>query len=140
MISKFRAWDKEEKEWLSIRTIGFDDDDGSLWYLQAWDDNENDIDPPYFEDDLGVKWELLQSTGLKDKNGVEIFEGDILKIKDSRLSVYVVEWHKDKFMWVLRYQKDKNQYFPFYNVTGAFFEEIEVIGNIWEDGEILDDK
>lgn len=78
-MPKFRAWDKVEKEWLSIRTIGFDDD-GSLWYLQAWDDNENDIDPPYLVDDLGVKWELSQSTGLKDKNGVEIFEEDILKI------------------------------------------------------------
>ena len=85
----FRAWDKEEKEWLSIRTIGFDDD-GSLWYLQAWDDNENDIDPPYLEDDLGVKWELLQSTGLKDAHGTEIYEKDI--VRDSYGDVFLIEW------------------------------------------------
>lgn len=78
---KFRAWDKEDKEWLNIRTIGFYDD-GELWYLQAWDDNENDIDPPYLADDLGVKWELVQSTGIKDKNGVEIFENNIVNIHE----------------------------------------------------------
>ena len=86
---KFRAWDKEEKEWLSIRTIGFDDD-GSLWYLQAWDDNENDIDPPYLEDDLGVKWELLQSTELKDAHGTEIYEKDI--VRDSYGDVFLIQW------------------------------------------------
>ncbi|WP_053464871.1 YopX family protein, partial [Staphylococcus carnosus] len=79
---KFRAWDKKEKEWLNIRTIGFDDD-GSLWYLQAWDDNENDIDPPYFSDDLGVKWELIQSSGLKDLHDNEFFDKDIARDIDS---------------------------------------------------------
>ncbi|ARM68360.1 hypothetical protein PP279_gp28 [Staphylococcus virus IME1354_01] len=92
---KFRAWDKEEKEWLSIRTIGFDDD-GSLWYLQAWDDNENDIDPPYLEDDLGVKWELLQSTGLKDKHGVEIYDKDI--VRDSYGDILLIEWLDGSFV------------------------------------------
>ncbi|MBO0382638.1 hypothetical protein JWK44_08920 [Staphylococcus saprophyticus] len=99
---KFRAWDKEEKEWLSIRTIGFDDD-GSLWYLQAWDENENDIDPPYLEDDLGVKWELLQSTGLFDLDGNEIYIGDILKIEDEYTQVV---FHEDNTTYGI-YLEDK---------------------------------
>lgn len=101
-MNKFRAWDKEEKEWLSIRTIGFDDD-GSLWYLQAWDENENDIDPPYLEDDLGVKWELLQSTGLFDLDGNEIYIGDILKIEDEYTQVV---FHEDNTTYGI-YLEDK---------------------------------
>ena len=102
MIPKYRAWDKEEKEWLSIRTTGFDND-GSLWYLQAWDENENDIDPPYFEDDLGVKWELQQSTGLFDLDGNEIYVGDILKMDDEYTQVV---FHEDNSTYGV-YLEDK---------------------------------
>lgn len=52
MLPKFRAYDLVEKEWINIRTVGLSDN-GELWYLQSWDNNENDIDPPYFEKDLG---------------------------------------------------------------------------------------
>ncbi|MGS5801572.1 YopX family protein [Staphylococcus aureus] len=131
MITKFRAWDKEEKEWLSIRTIGFDDD-GSLWYLQAWDENENDIDPPYLEDDLGVKWELLQSTGIKDRNSVEIFEGDVVKTKYGKHGRYigVVTFISGKFISKgVKQYKDSTE-----ELDGAF----EIIGNKYEHPQLLE--
>lgn len=137
MLPKFRAWDKEEKEWLSIRTIGFDDD-GSLWYLQAWDENENDIDPPYLVDDLGVKWELLQSTGLKDRNSVEIFEGDIIEepynsnpFRNSTLRS--IEMYHGA--WVARDVKE-----PVLGdiaITRSILRGSKVIGNIYENEDLL---
>lgn len=127
MIPKFRAWDKVEKEWLSIRTIGFDDD-GSVWYLQAWDDNENDIDPPYFEDDLGVKWELLQSTGLKDVHDFEFFDKDIARDIDSE-ELGLVEYVDGAF--VMKFAGGDGA--DLYDVKDNF----EIIGNQYQHPHLL---
>ncbi|MEB8335780.1 YopX family protein [Staphylococcus saprophyticus] len=146
---KFRAWDKVEKEWLSIRTIGFDDD-GSLWYLQAWDDNENDIDPPYLVDDLGVKWELSQSTGLKDKNGVEIFENNIVNVHEF-INVGGIEGYKEgekETIGIIKYGclydspipewylKTKDDCVSF-SYMDLHEESFEVIGNKFEHPNLL---
>ncbi|MEB8175546.1 YopX family protein [Staphylococcus xylosus] len=123
-------WDKVEKEWLSIRTIGFDDD-GSVWYLQAWDDNENDIDPPYFEDDLGVKWELSQSTGLKDRNGIEMFEGDVVKTKygEHGRHIGIVTFRYGKFLSI-----GVKQYEGYVEELDCMFE---IVGNQFEHPHLL---
>ena len=68
-----------------------------------------------------------QYTGLKDKNGKKIFEGDIVK---SKYGVFKskVEWN-DSFCG----------FFPFCNNdTGIFADECEVIGNIYENKELLE--
>lgn len=77
---------------------------------------------------------VSQSTGLRDKNGKEIFEGDILGTKDGLLNG-VVEYNRDLGMWtnsLLRYQN--------FERLCVVHRDREIIGNIWEDGDLLDNK
>lgn len=77
---------------------------------------------------------LMQSTGLFDRNGKEIFEGDILGTKDGLLNG-VVEYKSDLGMWtnsLIRY----NNFERLCNVANSR----EIIGNIYENLEILEDK
>ncbi|KKL84776.1 hypothetical protein LCGC14_1961420, partial [marine sediment metagenome] len=69
---------------------------------------------------------LMQFTGLKDKNGKEIFEGDILKYENRN---YEVSWMEDDggfFAWLYGY-----------SIQGGLFLWTEVIGNIYENPELL---
>ena len=65
MVPKFRAWDKEENLWIKVASLVFDEE-GEMWYLGPVMD---DFNPVYYENELGKTWEIMQSTGLKDKNG-----------------------------------------------------------------------
>lgn len=120
MIPRFRAWLKEDKEMIDADEMHFKN--GELDFIG------NGITWMYKKSDIV----LMQSTGFKDKNGKEIFEGDIVDSEDGILSG-VVEFRPDLGMWtnsLLRYNN--------FERLCCIANSREIIGNIWENGELLD--
>lgn len=121
MIPRFRAWDKGFKEMVQVDALVFDEQIIKVTYKNgnvAKEDLKNYV--------------LMQSTGLTDKNGKEIFEGDIVDSEDGILSG-VVEFRPDLGMWtnsLLRYNN--------FERLCCIANSREIIGNIWENGELLD--
>ena len=122
MIPKFRAWDKEDKRMSYGKTEYYDDSFGVRF--------------DHFCVGADFEVEFMQSTGLKDKNGVEIFEGDIIKTKTGTLqSVEYVRASvtKDWSETVAAFKcRQGDEYFYFDLATD------EVIGNIYENPELLE--
>ena len=75
---------------------------------------------------------LMQCTGLKDKNGKLIYEGDIVKRDSEMLQQYIIKWN-DKGFWCA-----DDYALAFANTTIS--TEYEVIGNIYENKELLDER
>lgn len=149
---KFRAWDEE----MEMMVYQGDDEiyicfDGEKWKLldysrTHWETDEygmNEIEQPWEVENI----EIMQYTGLKDSNGVEIYEGDIIRGMDMlsartggrvddrevvgqvvidsssvwgfSIVVYETEYHLNDFL-----END---------------QEAGVIGNIYENPELLED-
>lgn len=127
---KFRVWDKPNECWSDLEH--YTTEDGRLWHFATIEDEILIQDDPEM-------YVVEQYTGLKDKNGEEIYEGDVIK----RLSFIAgekeyyttcqVRWDSDECCFELHY------------LSGALFgdslldidEEYEVIGNIHENPELL---
>ena len=121
---KFRAWDNRLNKYIDM-FLGFTINDGVLEYL---------------EDVFNVKKQVIieQYTGLKDKNGVKIYEGDYIKAKST---IYEIEWFNTAFWAIPDIGYGSSQPISsLYEYEDGIAYKIEVIGNIHENQELLDEK
>lgn len=119
MIPKFRAWDKNAKKMISWRRLL----------------NGHNLRNVFMRPEMcGLI--LMQSTGLTDKNGVEIFEGDILRISYQNGTESVEKYTK------VIYSNGAfrtNWHGEYYQVLGSEVTIYsEIIGNIHENPELLE--
>src|SRR3990167_4669963 len=124
---KFRAWDETTKRMFTVKSISFT----SPHDIKFFETIENQD---------GAVWadlELMQFTGLLDKNGKEIYEEDIIESSD-KTARYRVTFEYGEFTSISLDKEISNE------KDGYFYSDIypswKVIGNIYENLEIIKDK
>lgn len=136
MIPKFRVWDKEADTMHDVTSIWFDRNNEQYKLGHVSFPSQETVDTIF------DNFELMQSTGLKDKNGVEIFEGDIVKIfvsngfdyLDGDLSIVKKsEYHSGLICELL---SNTLEYRIFDEEATGY--QYEVVGNIYKDKELLE--
>lgn len=119
--------------------------------FRAWFDSEMYDKPVVYDGEFYLDWRefengetyngavLMQSTGLLDKNDNEIFEGDIVKYK-AGCNTFTEEVAYDKnFAGFGGRDANADIIFSFGELAEDIdLSSLEVVGNIWEDGELLD--
>lgn len=126
----FRGKRKDNGEWVTGFYVHYDD---------TKDNHKDDCDYivgihtgehfPFFE---VIPETVGQFTGLTDKNGKKIFEGDIVDILDENEEIGVIKWADDDAMFTI----NSDGWYTSFNIYWSI--DLEVIGNIHDNPEILE--
>lgn len=142
MIPKYRAWSKQEKRLILSEDILAID----------YENEEIETQKIYFEDGLPVGRDiytydfdavvLMQSTGMLDKNWREIFEGDIIAINLEGIETPITAkvFQNKKIDILMFHAFEDNEDVPMVELLEGNSVEFAIIGNIWEDPELLEVK
>lgn len=120
MIPKFRAWSTDKKIMAEVRTLRFTDE-----LVETDKFVERSIE--------GVK--LMQSTGLLDKNGKEIFEKDILDYNGRKV---IVKWHGSFACFIYEFVDELKSRTAEWQPLYLSYYHFEIIGNVYENPELLE--
>lgn len=137
MIPKFRAWDKRENTMRDVAVLLFTKG-GKVNSIEYWKT------PSELKSYHVRNLVLMQSTGLIDRNGVEIFDGDVVQAEQ-----YLTTTIPVRINGIVKYS---NRYTMFYLDNGSERHDLymqslggsiynfEIIGNIYENPELLGDE
>ena len=121
-LIKFRVWDKRETKGMSTQNMLYDAQLHHLW--------QDFVDYPGYE--------LMQYTGLTDKNGKEIYEGDIVQYNQNSSydnMDFIAKWSDDKLGFI--FQSNSGEQLVNQTPHLNRFKHLEVVGNIFEHSELL---
>lgn len=126
---KFRKWDKDLKRMHvcgeDMRdSIIFDDTNEAFYYNEAW----------YYNPQNDSACELMQYTGLKDRNGKEAYHKDIV---DYEGSLYVIEWDEKNTGFYLAYIRDLDDPESEEHLKGSCITLSTIKSHALESGKLL---
>ena len=137
---KYRIWDKKEKMYVQDYDDFFVNPDGEIYIVDLYEGINRFCKPD--------RYVIEQYTGLKDKNGKEIYKGDIVYF-----SVFDYNGLDTQYLGIVKFANGKweiwnNEKDEYYDCDGAFDlywvkeqdDELEIIGNIHENAELLEEK
>ncbi len=128
MIPKFRVWLPDVNKMLNVKALIFEKNKTRCMCGYAYNF--------YLEDENAT---VMQSTGLFDKNGVEVFEGDVVQFEDCYIEsdfLYInkgiVEWSQGRFTVTNRDSVEME------DLLDGELLDVTIIGNIYENLELME--